>query len=102
MYRNIINTDHLAICEEETNPYKIRISWFKDNHFLDEAFINLAEPSIHNNKPLNFDGLFLCRGECTTFYCDAHEEWLIVDVYNDEHQLYATRIYNLKELYEGL
>ena len=100
MYKNIIDKDWLMICQDDTSPQKIRLSWFKDCHFQDEVFINLFEPSKYDKKMITFDVYCLGTGKYCTFYCDYRNEWLIVDIWVYNKAEFVTHIYNLKELYK--
>lgn len=97
MYKNIIDKKWLIICQAETNPYKLRLSWFKDNHFQTEYFIDLKDEKDSIEHSLNFDVYLLGSGKYATFYCDYRNEYLIIDYCYDAHTY--TRIYNLKDLY---
>ena len=113
-YTTVVNKDWLRICQDKDCLPNIRVSYISKNGCAtsqQSVNLNLLESSKYDDMMINFDTYHVGTGIDCTFYCDYHNEWLIVDAWvspnedvsseeitpTKKHNNY-TRIYNLKEL----
>ena len=97
MYKNIIDKDWLMICQDDTCPSKIRLSWFKDNHYQCEKFIDLKLEEYH--KHTNMDWYHAGYGLYVNVYFTHNNRYISFDY--DCNGEYIYKSYELAELFES-
>ena len=109
MFNNIINDkaikgkdfDSIFICQDENQFNIIRVSWFKDCHFRDELFINLAEKQYDHPELRNrIDWYNAGEGQNIDIYFSYSNKYLSIDIFYHDEMKVVSRNYDLEELYE--
>jgi hypothetical protein len=97
-FRRIINRDELIVDQWKDDPAVFRISWFKDNHYQCEKWINLKDAEY--DKPSIFwDWYHAGYGLYVDIYFDHCNRYISFDY--DCNGEYIHRTYELEILFDN-
>ena len=96
-FRRIIDRDELIVDQWKDNPAILRISWFKDNHYQCEKWINLKDEEFHHH--VNQDWYHAGYGLYVDIYFTYDNRYISFDY--DCNGEYIYRTYNLQELFDS-
>ena len=102
MFNNIYNGEQLDICQDDKNHAHIRVSFFKNWHYMAEFFLNLDNDNWDHPELRNrMDWWHVTRGNRIEVYLSQNSHYLSIDydIFNDGHII--SRTYELKELYDN-
>lgn len=94
----MIDRDELIVDQWKDNPTIFRISWFKDNHYQCEKWINLKDAEFDKPMPI-FDWYRAGYGLYTDIYFSYSKRYISFDY--DCNGEYIYRNYELGELFES-
>ena len=102
-YRRIIDRNELTIDQSKENPRLFRLSWFKDNHYQCEFFIDIFNDEW--DRP-QFQGQMdwwhaISEVDDVSIYFSYNNKYLIIELTLGDGWHTITRTYSLKELYEN-
>lgn len=96
-FRRVIDRDELIVDQWKDNPAIFRISWFKDNHYQCEKYINLRSKEYHYYT--NQDWYHAGYGLYTNIYFTYDNRCISFDY--DCNGEYVYRTYELQELFNN-
>lgn len=94
-FRRVIDRDELTVDQSLSYPTIFRISWFKDNHYQGEKWIDLEFEEYH--KHTNQDWYHAGYSLYVDIYFTQDNKYISFDY--DCNGEYIYRSYNLQELF---
>ena len=94
----ITDRDKLIVDQWKDNPAIFRISWFNDNHYQCEKWINLKDAEFDRPIPI-FDWYHAGYGLYVNVYFDYCNRYISFDY--DCNGEYIHRFYELQELFDN-
>ena len=94
----ITDRDKLIVDQWKDNPAIFRISWFKNNHYQGEKWINLKDAEFDRPMPI-FDWYHAGYGLYVDVYFSYSERYISFDY--DCNGEYIYRTYELQELFDN-
>lgn len=102
MFQNIIDKDFIVIDQDDNNSNLIRLSWFKDNHFQGELFLNLENKTFDRPELRNrVDWYCVGEGQNIDIYFSYNNKYLSIDIFYHDEMKVVSRNYKLDELFEA-
>lgn len=100
MFKNIIDKDFIMIDQDDNNSNLIRLSWFKDNHFQGELYIDLEDDKYDNPFLRNRqDWYFAKGGNNIEIYFSYNNKLLSID-YSFYGDYFTSHTYRLEDLFK--
>ena len=102
MFKNIYNGKQLHICQDDKDRALLRVSFFKDGHYLAEFFLNLDSDNWDHPELRNqWDWWHATRGRRIEIYFSHKLHYMSIDydIFDDGYT--TSRTYDLKELYDN-
>lgn len=101
-YRRVIDKDELIIDQSKESPRLFRLSWFKDNHYQCEFFIDVFNdewdrPQLQGQ----IDWWHAISVDDVSIYLSYNKKYLIIELTFGDGWHTITRTYSLEELYNN-
>ena len=94
----ITDRDKLIVDQWKDNPTIFRISWFEDNHYQCEKWVNLKDEEFDRPMPM-FDWYLAGYGLYVDLYFIYNNKYISFDY--DCNGEYIYRTYSLQELFDN-
>ena len=102
MFKNIYRNDKLHICQDDKNHAYLRVSFFKDGHYMAEFFLNLDSDNWDHPELRNqWDWWHATRGRRIEVYLSHNLYYLSIDYDIFDDGCTTARTYDLQELYDN-
>ena len=97
-FRRVVDRDELIVDQWKDNPTIFRISWFKDNHYQREKWINLRDTKYDKPMPI-FDWYHAGYGLYIDVFFSYNKYYISFNY--DCNGEYIYRAYELQELFDN-
>lgn len=102
MFKNIYNSKQLHICQDDKNHAYLRVSFFKDGHYMTEFFLNLDSDNWDHPELRNrMDWWHTTSSRRIEVYFSQNSRYLSIDYDVFDDGCITSRTYELKELYDN-